>query len=929
MPLKTLWDLAPGQFRSFQRLVENVVAAYGTSDPEEKEQIWLQFLSLPKRSLLRGKNDFQGSGIEGSRRAARSSDGKDAVATTAAAASSLIRRGYLSKAASTLQRANIDPPPDALEQLAKLHPVGPQPQASRPQPEPTLLAIDMLSLKQTLCRSKKAKAPGVSGWTEELLWIASQSPVVRSALSDMLIDAANGDVSPTILRLLRASRLVAIPKSANAVRPLAVGEAIMRIASKLALNPVAPALLAHFGDLQYCLQECGVEKIVHSVRAALKGGSVVVTLDMKNAFNTLHRPVFVGAVKANDSFRVLLRHVESLYVGSSDLLVAEDAPLEAGPAPDERKKVFRRLSSASGVRQGDVLGPVLFSLGIHDILLEARQRFPGATIKAYLDDITVTGDAKEVIETVLFLDSKLPAIGLHLNPAKCGTIGPGSELVRDILGIAPSTSLRVLGAYIGDDAEIANELRDMCNKSTSLLSQQAYAALEPLSRLSLLRFCTHAKPNFLMRTHDPAITQQAASIFDLNIAREVLRLAGIADIDPHKVFKESFLLCHIPVRMGGLGLRCYEQIRTAAYTSSACPSMGDQEALTAPMDASNAAAVDESSAFKLLRMGQAKKGASAWLAPPSLSSGSWTNEDFAAALQLRLGMGSVALVDGHQRLVTCECGHSFTATEWHQHIIGCAAKKGRNVSTTSRVINDVVFETVRAHAAWSAPLRSPPVTAEDARDQKMADLVVGNTFVDWTVVNVLGRSRPTIPAAEKRKERHYQGALVPVLTCAWESTGAPSAQTRSFLRELEALAPSISARELMRTVQQEMMRNSARIVVDGRRRLRLAAFPISAAPDDAAPDDNPDVLDPAAAAESNQEMNGKEVHEGLEENEEKESEGKVQEEEKVKETNEAPVNVMENNAEEEIMSEQKAIRDVDPLKTPSLSQLSLGSSQES
>ncbi|KAL0218867.1 hypothetical protein P9112_004520 [Eukaryota sp. TZLM1-RC] len=50
------------------------------------------------------------------------------------------------------------------------------------------------------------------------------------------------------------------------------------------------------------------------------------------------------------------------------------------------------LKSSSGVKQGDPLGPLLFCLVIHPILLQFQEMFPSLKMIAYMDDVVLIGE---------------------------------------------------------------------------------------------------------------------------------------------------------------------------------------------------------------------------------------------------------------------------------------------------------------------------------------------------------------------------------------------------------------------------------------------------------------------------------------------------------------------------------------------------------
>ncbi len=75
------------------------------------------------------------------------------------------------------------------------------------------------------------------------------------------------------------------------VRPICVGESLLRLAATLALSRTLEGLKTRFAELQLALADGCVERGIHKIRELYDGGYVVVALDARNAFNTLRRSV--------------------------------------------------------------------------------------------------------------------------------------------------------------------------------------------------------------------------------------------------------------------------------------------------------------------------------------------------------------------------------------------------------------------------------------------------------------------------------------------------------------------------------------------------------------------------------------------------------------------------------------------------------------
>ena len=107
----------------------------------------------------------------------------------------------------------------------------------------------------------------------------------------------------------------------------------------------------------------GCEAIVHAARQwfsrnCSEPGKVAISVDVSNAFNTIHSAAVLRAVRVH--FPSLSPWVDCCYRSESTLFTGSSSV------------ALQIIPSTRGVQQGDLLGPVLFSLAVHPAIAEAR-----------------------------------------------------------------------------------------------------------------------------------------------------------------------------------------------------------------------------------------------------------------------------------------------------------------------------------------------------------------------------------------------------------------------------------------------------------------------------------------------------------------------------------------------------------------------------
>jgi hypothetical protein len=247
---------------------------------------------------------------------------------------------------------------------------------------------------------KPQTSPGLSGWTHHLLATALRVPSFLKATHTltglMVVGRAPGQA------MLCTSRLTPLRKPDGGLCPIAVGDMIYRLATK--------AIIRHSNRRDVLLpyqfgvgSKSGVEPVVRAVERALEG-----TLDrpythlfsprstFSNAFNTVDRRDIAKGLRQYAP--ILYRAGRWAYGRTSSLVLG---------SPEGR----HTITSAQGVRQGEPMGPLMFSLGIRSLLRDVASPLgPDRLILAYLDDIYILSpDDKALEQTLAFFDERQPS----------------------------------------------------------------------------------------------------------------------------------------------------------------------------------------------------------------------------------------------------------------------------------------------------------------------------------------------------------------------------------------------------------------------------------------------------------------------------------------------------------------------------------------
>ena len=420
-----------------------------------------------------------------------------------------------------------------VEKLRELHPSEDEHSwPNEPSPGPI---IKLEHVGRTLATVDPETAGGPSGLDGRTMAALKHNPQVREFL--LVVTRAIAAGRQQLAPLFTASRLIPLRKDdKGGIRPLAVGEIIYRLATKTICRATTPDLLPYQLGVG---TTGGVEPAIEYIRHAAQS-QAVLTIDLQNAFNSMSRQfLFEGVEKwAPD----LQRTFSWAYSKHSKLFLADG----------------RSLTSQKGVRQGDPLGPMLFSIGFRSILEPLHQRLRDAHIEtalplvAYLDDTLVCCEphkletARQVVHQ--WFTGCQNVSGLRFRPDKTRCSNPADF---------QTVGVDVLGSHVGGGTtEFIKAKIEAWESSVSRLS-----SLSAQDGYLLLRQCLLPQLAHLMRTTSPG--PAAWERADEALTFFSRRFLGRFDVPPW-----DSQLQDLPLRFGGLGLARPSTIAPHARSAS-------------------------------------------------------------------------------------------------------------------------------------------------------------------------------------------------------------------------------------------------------------------------------------------------------------------------------------------------------------------------
>ena len=444
-------------------------------------------------------------------------------------------------------------------------------------------------------------APGISGWTGDMLKVLYDDRNCRFGLAQLISDICNGELPDEAKEYILPSHLVPVPKPNQSIRPVSMGEIFYRAAANYAVNSVSHIIADVLGPIQFGVgKPAGCEQAVHRLQHLLTRTHphrlAGIAVDFKNAFNERNRNEILAELYKHKELQPIWDIVQWAYSDPSALWI-RDLDSQRMFQPEEG------LTSAEGVKQGDPLGALLFALSMKLIYDKAVQSDSSGSISAiaFLDDCTLIGlPGKQLIKAFEVLKKAAKEGGLEVNISKTKFLWLHEDqydLPPDLVTELTQMNMEIergatmlLGAPIGTDINKMQSLvMNSVNEQKQFFDRINSSRMPIQEALLFLRVCALPRLNYLCRTTPAAILSPAAEAFDrlmydsLNLKLDLqLPINSISssstssssDSRSHIIESDitvtatARLQLALPIRHSGLGIRSIVDTMSFAYLAS-------------------------------------------------------------------------------------------------------------------------------------------------------------------------------------------------------------------------------------------------------------------------------------------------------------------------------------------------------------------------
>ncbi|WPT10537.1 LOW QUALITY PROTEIN: Retrovirus-related Pol polyprotein from transposon, partial [Picochlorum sp. SENEW3] len=331
----------------------------------------------------------------------------------------------------------VDPHPQSREWWEQQHPLPEEGECKELDVE-----VSWPEVSTALARATTSKAPGLDGLPNEVLKMCKGPPTAMEPPNPMaaaLLEQCQAMLDGQVSQELNTSVLVALDKPGKDAqevgnkRGISLMPTLLKLATKIAANriqnhtPEVAKEQAGFRPGEECLQNvAALHEVCHLRRHHWGQPTYVAFMDLKKAFDTVPHAAMLHVLHAKGVRGKIYRFIDKVYQSGSFVLQHHQQGTTTAPAPIQR-----------GVRQGDTLSPLLFSLfidhamdGLEGVEVPDRQGRTVGHMRGLLvaDDAVLLAPHAEGIQAALAkFQTWCDTYHMQVGHDKCGLMVPLPE----------------------------------------------------------------------------------------------------------------------------------------------------------------------------------------------------------------------------------------------------------------------------------------------------------------------------------------------------------------------------------------------------------------------------------------------------------------------------------------------------------------------
>ena len=429
------------------------------------------------------------------------------------------------------------------------------------QPEEKL-NLDRNILFDCIRSAPRGSSPGPGGMTYEHMKVLLDASDVYDLLGNAVEDFARADIPEEIAQAFTSARMTALRKADGGARGIATGTSLRRLAARSLARQYGPEMEKACAPFQFALStKAGVDSVAHMVRYLTDADAeaTILSIDGIGAYDHISRAAMLKKLHSLPKARSILPFVRLFYSKTSKHQWRDD------------DGEYHFVEQAEGGEQGDPLMPILFSLGIHDVLqMIQEQLHDGEFVFAFLDDIYVVAKPHRIRKIYDLLAKHLDEhANIKLNAGKTrtwnrtGTLPEGMDTLGE--NAWSPKGLLILGTPIGSPSFVQTHAN-----SRILDEQILWDAIQHVPDLQcawqILLQSANPRCNHLLRTLMPTDSCGYARKHDEGMQQAMFKLLSLTA--HQQKMQQVKDMMSLPMRLGGLGMRSATRVAPAAHWGS-------------------------------------------------------------------------------------------------------------------------------------------------------------------------------------------------------------------------------------------------------------------------------------------------------------------------------------------------------------------------